>query len=202
VKLQKFEQKVAALAVAAAALVLTVWFVAFWGPEGSSLQAAKKAEAQAAAQVASDQAQIALLRADAPKVAREKVVLQKLVQELPDGPSLDQMLITVNRAAAVSGVKLSSVGTPEPSGWGTPPGSATPVTTAGPQSISLSLGVTGTPARVLRFVSALDTQPRLYVVNSLSLSLPPAGHSVISTTLTVQGFYQSATSNNPVFPGN
>jgi Tfp pilus assembly protein PilO len=200
-RLEKFEQKVAALAVAVIALVLTVWFVAFWRPEGSGLQAAKKAEAQAAEQVASDQAQIAMLRADAPKVAKEKVILQKLLRELPDGPSLDQMLLTINRAAASSGVVLSSVGTPEPSGWGTPPGSTTPVTVAGPQSISISLGVTGTPARVLRFVSALDAQPRLYVVNSFSLSAPPAGHSVVSTSLTVQGFYQSAASNNPVFPG-
>jgi Tfp pilus assembly protein PilO len=199
--LQKFEHKVAALASAAAVLVIVVWFMAFWRPEGSSLRSAEKAESQAAAQVASDEAQIATLRADAPMVAKDKAVLEKLVEELPYGPSLDQMLVTINRAAAAAGVTLSSVGTPEPSGWGTPAGSSSPVTVAGPQSITISLGVTGTPARVLRFVSALDAQTRLYVVSSFSLNEPPAGRSVVSTSLSVEGFFQSAASENPVFPG-
>ena len=200
-KFSKPEQRIGLAAAAAIVVVLVVWFVAFWKPEGSSLRAAQKSEAQAAAQVVSDQAQIATLKADAPKVAKEKAVLQKLVQEVPDGPSLDQMLVTINRAAAASGVALNTVGTPEPSGWGTTAASSPPTTAAGPQYISLSLGVTGSQAQVLRFVSALDAQPRLYVVNSFSLSAPSAGHAAVSTTLTVQGFFESAASNNPTFPG-
>ena len=200
-KLSKPEQRIGLAALAAVLVVFVVWFVAFWKPEGSSLRAAQKSEAQAAAQVASDQAQIATLKADAPKVAKEKAVLEKLVEEVPDGPSLDQMLLTVNRAAASSGITLNTVGTPEPSGWGTPPASSPPTTASGPQYISLSLGVTGSQAQVLKFVSALDAQPRLYVVNSFSLSAPSSGHAAISTTLTVQGFFESAAANNPTFPG-
>ena len=201
-KFSKPEQRIGLVAAAAIVVVLVVWFMAFWKPEGSSLRAAQKSEAQAAAQVASDQAQIATLKADAPKVAKEKAVLQKLVQELPDGPSLDQMLVTINRAASASGVTLTSVGTPEPSGWGSPAGASVPTTAAGPESISLNLGVTGSQATVLKFVSALDAQPRLYVVDSFSLSKPLGGSPVMSTSLTVQGFFESSASNNPTFPGN
>ena len=106
-KFSKPEQRIGLVAAAAIVVVLVVWFMAFWKPEGSSLRAAQKSEAQAAAQVASEQAQIATLKADAPKVAKEKAVLNRLVQEVPDGPSLDQMLVTVNRAAAAAmcGVK-------------------------------------------------------------------------------------------------
>ena len=200
-KFSKPEQRIGLAAAVAIVVVLVVWFMAFWKPEGSSLRAAQKSEAQAAAQVASEQAQIATLKADAPKVVKEKAVLNRLVQEVPDGPSLDQMLVTVNRAAAAAGVTLNAVGTPEPSGWGTPPASSSPTTATGPPYISLSLGVTGSQAQVLKFVSALDAQPRLYVVNSFSLSAPSAGHTAISTTLTVQGFFESAASNNPTFPG-
>ena len=200
--LSKPEQRIGLAALTAIVVVLVVWFMAFWKPEGSSLRAAQKSEAQAAAQVASDQAQIATLKADAPKVAKEKAVLQKLVQELPDGPSLDQMLVTINRAASASGVTLTSVGTPEPSGWGSPAGASVPTTAAGPESISLNLGVTGSQATVLKFVSALDAQPRLYVVDSFSLSKPLGGSPVMSTSLTVQGFFESSASNNPTFPGN
>lgn len=196
------QERVALVALGAVVLVIVVWLVAFWRPEGSSLRTAQKAEAQAAAQVSSDQAQIATLRADAPKVAKEKAVLKKLVQEVPDGPSLDQMLLTINRAASSAGVTLSSVGTPEPSGWGGSSGQSAPTTASGPESISLALGVSGSQSAVLRFVSTLDAQPRLYVVNSFSLTKPTQGGAGVSTSLTVQAFFQSAASNNPTFPGN
>lgn len=201
-KLGKQEERVGLVALGAVVLVLVVWFVAFWRPEGSSLRAAQKNEAQAVAQVSSDQAQIATLRADAPKVAKEKTVLQKLTQEVPDGPSLDQMLRTINSAAAASGVSLTSVGTPEPSGWGASSVSSSPTTGNGPEYITISLDVTGAQARVLRFVSALDAQPRLYVVNSFGLSSAAGASAASSTTLTVQGFFESSTSANPTFPGN
>ena len=196
------QERIGLAALGAVALVVIVWFVAFWRPEGSSLRTAQKNEAQAAAQVSSDEAQIATLRADAPKVKKEKAVLQKLVQEVPDGPSLDQMLVTINRAASAAGITLVSVGTPEPSGWATSSGPSAPAAATGPDSLSLALGVSGSQPEILRFVSTLDAQPRLYVVNSFSLTRPTNNGAAVSTSLTVETFFQSAASNNPTFPGN
>jgi|GEM_PF-2550950 len=202
-KLTKQEERAGLAAAAVIVVVLAAWFMVFWRPEGASLRAAQKAESQAAAQVASDEAQIAALRADAPKVSKEKAVLRKLVEEVPDGPSLDQMLVTIDSAASAAGVKVTSVGTPQPAGWAaTSASSSAPTTASGPQYISLSLEVTGTQARLLKFVSALDAEPRLYVVNDFSLGSPSGAGGTSSTSLTVQGFFESASSNNPTFPGN
>ena len=196
------QERIGLAAVAVVALVVMGWFLAFWRPEGASLRTAQKNEAQAVSQVTSDEAQIATLRADAPKVKKEKAVLQKLVQEVPDGPSLDQMLVTINRAASAAGITLVSVGTPEPSGWAGSSGPSAPAVATGPESLSLALGVSGSQSALLRFVETLDAQPRLYVVNSFSLTRPSSTGAAVSTSLTVEAFFESAASNIPTFPGN
>jgi Tfp pilus assembly protein PilO len=197
----KRNERIAMVALGALIVVVIAWYMAFWRPETSHLKAARTSEAQAASQVASDQAQIASLKADAPKVAQEKAVLEKLVQAVPDGPSLDQMLSTINSAAVGAGVTLTDVGTPEPSGWGGSYSSSAPAVSSGAGSITLTLGVTGPQARVLRFVSALDSEPRLYVVSSFTLGNPSGTSGAMTTSLTVYGFFESASSGNPTFPG-
>lgn len=199
----KRHERAALVGLGAAMVLVIAWYLALWRPEASSLRAARTTESQAATQVASDEGQIVSLRADGAQVAKAKAVLHRLVEAVPDGPSLDQMLSTINRAAASSGVSLTSVGTPTPSGW--PVGSSgatTPTTGTGPSSISLSLGVTGSQAGVLGFIRALDAQPRLYVVSSFGLGTPTAGGAPSSTTLTVEAFFKSAASGIPTFPGD
>ncbi|HMK97825.1 MAG TPA: hypothetical protein VK425_09790 [Acidimicrobiales bacterium] len=194
------QQRIAIVAGATLVVVLALWYVLMWRPETSHLKTARAAEATAAAQLASDQSQLVQLRVEAPKVAKEEAVLLSLVKAVPDGPSLDEVFHTLNSAAGESGVALTSVGSPEPTGWGEAAPSSAPAST-GPSSVSLSLGVSGTISHVLQFIRALDSQPRLYVVQSFSLTTPSPPSGMVSTSITVQTFFQSASSNNPVFPG-
>lgn len=189
-----------ALAVlGAVVLVLLVWYAAIWRPATSRLRTARSVESQAAAQVAQDRAQIAQLKADAPEVAAAKAVLGHLTNLVPEDPALDQLLGYVRQAAAEAGVALTDVGTPTPAGW---PGSA-PVgptssagpTTGGPQSISVSLTVSGSSAAMLQLITDLGHEPRLFVVQTATIADKGGG------ALTVEAFYQAATSGNPTYPG-
>ncbi len=199
------QQKLIALGALAAVLVVAVvWYMALWKPEGASLKTAQASLQQAQGQVATDQAQLAQLKAQVPKVKGERAVLKKLVQAVPNGPSLDQALTTLRAAARRAGVTLQSVSVPEPTGWGTPASSpaGTPASPSGPLSLGLSVAATGSQAQLLAFVRAVDAQPRLYVVNSFALSsVGNTGTGHESTTFSINTFYASSSATSPVFPG-
>jgi Tfp pilus assembly protein PilO len=201
-------RRVALIGLAGLVVVVGAWYTLFWRSETSHLKAEQKAEAQAASNVASLQGQVAALTALQKKMPAERAALAKLREAVPDGPSLDQLIDAITTAAAQGHVALNSIGTPEPSGWGgsTASGPAPATSGAGPQSLSVSIGVNGTPAGLLKFVTALDSQPRLFVVDSFSLSgvsqpggagpAGPQGGAQGGTSLTVEAFYVSAQSSD------
>jgi Tfp pilus assembly protein PilO len=200
----KKQQLIVVVAGLAIVVVIVAWYAALWSPETSRLKTAQASEVQAAAQVSSAQAQVTQLRADQSKVAQEEALYRELVKAVPNGPSLDQMLRTINAAAKSAGITLTSVGTPEPTNWGAAKTGTSPTTGAGPASMSVTLGVEGGNAQVLGFVTALDKEPRLYVVNSFTLSTAMGGaasNGSNTATLQVETFFASAASGNPVFPG-
>lgn len=194
-------QKVVGLAAAAAVLIVAVaWYMAFWKPEVGRLKTAQANLAQVNSQVATDQAQLAALKAQAPKVKSERAVLKKLVQAVPNGPSLDQALRTVRNAASTAGIKIQSLSVPPPANWGGAGVSAS--ATGGPINLPLSVAATGTQSQLLGFVRALDAQPRLYVVTAFGLTASGgAGAHQVSTTFSINSFYASSTATSPVFPG-
>lgn len=243
----KQQQRIALIALVAVVVVLGAWYAAFWRPETSHLKAAQSNQAQAAAQLTADQAQLAQLQAERPKLAAEKKTLARLVQAVPNGPSLDQLLRTISTAAHSAGVFVTAVSTPQPTGWGASassvgatPGSASAPTAGpaatgstatgaastsaastssgtaasaaapaaqGPGAVQVTVNVTGLNAHILNFITALDAQPRIYVVDSFGLQAPStSGSSVnspslLSTGIVLQAFYESAGSGNPTFPG-
>lgn len=194
-------QKLVGVAAAAAVLVVAAaWYVAFWRPEVGRLTTAQANLQQVNSQVSTDQGQLNQLEAAIPKVKPERAVLDKLVQAVPNGPSLDQALRTVRDAARRSGIKLQSLSVPPPSGWGDT--ASPPTSSTGPLSLGISVAATGSQAELLGFVRALDAQPRLYVVTAFGLN-SSAGVSTAheSTTFSINAFYASGSAASPVFPG-
>jgi hypothetical protein len=216
-------RRVALIALAGLVIVTGIWYVAFWGPESSQLKTARTDEAQAETNVVSLTGQLAGIRAELRQLPGERATLALLNQAVPEGPSLDELLKTITAAAAKAHVGLTSIGTPQPAGWGTS-AAAQGAAPAGPPTITLSIGITAASnLEILNFVTALETQPRLYVVDSLALqdfagTGSPAsakgsgksltGHSagaseatnadpVQATSITVQAFYVTASSNDP-----
>ena len=216
-------RRVALIGLVSLLVVIGIWYVAFWGPENSQLKKARSNEAQAETSVVSLSAQLAAMRAQVRQVPAERATLALLNEAVPEGPSLDELLKTITAAAAKAHVGLISIGTPEPAGWGSP-ATAAAAPPPGPPTITLSIGINVTSSlQILDFVTALEAQPRLYVVDGVDLpDLPGAasvpsdkgsgksltGHSAggsaagdtaagQATSLTVQAFYVSASSNDP-----
>jgi len=191
-------EHIAAGAAGAVLLIVLIWYVALWGPEGKHLNTAHQRLTQAQAQVANAQEQLFLLQAEKPKLKAEEKVLQHLITALPNGPSLDQLLRTVHQAGVAAGVDISAVSTPQPSGWASGAGApAQAVAGGGPQFITLGVDVSGTPAEILQFVRALDEQPRIYVVTSFALG----STANVQTNLSVEAFFVSGATTDPTFPG-
>jgi Tfp pilus assembly protein PilO len=197
-------RRVALIALGGLLVVVAGWYVVFWRAESSHLQALKAQEAKAAANVSQLDAQLSALRVLQREVPAEKAALNKLDQDIPEGPSLDQLLDVVNHAASQAGVALTAISTPEPTGWGGMASAQGTTTGPGPQSMSLSISVNGSNAGLLRFITALDSAPRLLVVDNFSLnsssqrSLSGSSQSSTgSTGLTVETYYVSSAAGDP-----
>ncbi|MGC8626852.1 MAG: hypothetical protein ACP5VR_04715 [Acidimicrobiales bacterium] len=195
-------KRVVAGAVAVIVVVVIAWYAALYRPEVRRVATLDSEQGQLASKVSGLQAQFLALRAEQRRVPAERVALKALQQAVPDGPSLDQLLREVNEAAQVSGVRLTSIGTPAPTGWGASGGTTGQSTSTGVPSLAVSLSVNGSSAQVLRLVTALDKQKRLFVVRSFNLNEgSTTGGGGQSTNLVVDAFYANASSDVPTFPG-
>jgi Tfp pilus assembly protein PilO len=192
------QQRIVIVAAVAIVVVLGAWFGALWHPETSRLKSAQASESAAVVGLSTVKDQLVALKSEEPMVAREAAVLRDLIGAVPNGPSLDQMLRTINAAAIESGAAITSVGTPQPAGWGAA-SSTTAAAQSGPTSMTVALGVEGTDAQLLKLVTALNSEPRLYVITALSLSATLAGGGVGSTGLTVEAFFVPTVGSNPLF---
>jgi Tfp pilus assembly protein PilO len=194
-------RRVALIALAGFLVVVAGWYLVFWRSESSHLRALKAQESKAAANVSQLGSQLSGLRVLQREVPAEKAAIDKLDEDIPQDPSLDQLLDAVNHAAKTAGVGLVSISTPPPSGWGT--GTNTQSTTAGggPQIMTLSISVDSNNSGLLRFITALDSAPRLFVVDNFSLNNSAPG-AIGSTGLTVETYYVSSTSGDPASTSN
>lgn len=191
-------RRVALITLAGLLVVVAGWYMVFWRSETSHLHVLKTQESKAAANVSQLEAQLAALRVLQREVPAEEAALGKLNQDVPQGPSLDELLDVITHAATVAGVTLTSISTPEPSDWGglgtTSAQAATG--TSGPQAMTLSISVNTNNSGLLRFITALDSAPRLFVVDNFSLN-SSSESAIGSTALTVETYYVSSASGDP-----
>jgi Tfp pilus assembly protein PilO len=190
-------RRVALIALVGLFVVVGGWYIAFSRPESSHLNALRVQETKAEANLSQLQVQLDSLRVLQREVPAEQAALNRLNQDVPEGPSLDQLLDVINHAASVAGVSLTSIGTPEPSGWGGSGSTAGATTGPGPQTMTLSISVTSNNAGLLRFITALDSAPRLFLVDNFSLA-NSSQNSSGSTSLNVETYYVSSASGDPV----
>ncbi len=189
-------RRVALIALAGFLVVVAGWYLVFWRSESSHLQALKAQESKAAANVSQLETQLSALRTLQREVPAEKAAINKLDQDIPKGPSLDQLLDDVSHAATAAGVRLASITTPQPSGWGSGTGTQTTTGGSGPQTMTLAISVDGNNTGLLRFITALESAPRLFLVDNFSLNNAAPG-ATGSTGLTVETYYASSAAADP-----
>ena len=153
----------------AGVLVVILWLVALWLPQGSALSAAKKRKDEAQAQGATLRDQLKRLqdaRRDQPLKQSE---LETLRVAIPDDPNLAQFILDANDAASRSGIDFLSI-TPSQPTAPSAAASGTSGASAAPVPIRIGMTIAGGYFQVLDFINRLNALPRIVVVDSLSMS--------------------------------
>ncbi|MGP8208946.1 MAG: hypothetical protein ACLQVK_23330 [Acidimicrobiales bacterium] len=206
-------RRIALITLGALVIVVGAWYGALWRPAQKHLATLRSEQTVAANNVMTLQAQADALRGEQKQLPKDRVELSQLQAAIPNGPSLDQLIKVIDNAAHQAGVSLTSLATPAPAGWGTNGAASSAATGPGPQDFQVGVGLSGSDRGVLQFVTDLDSQPRLFVVDSFSLNSAPGSTAAATAataaapatpgayTVSVTAFYISATANNPVFPG-
>ena len=160
-------------------VLVLLWFVALWGPQGSALSGARKRANDATQQGATLRDQLARLQQARRDQPIKQSQLETLRVAIPDDPNLAQFILDANDAASRAGIDFLSISPTPPTAQGQ--GQATTATTvAGGAAGGAAAGATTVPIRiamsinggyfqVLDFVNRLDRLPRLVVVDGLTI---------------------------------
>lgn len=156
----------------AGVLVVILWLVALWLPQGSALSAAKKRKDEAQAQGATLRDQLKRLQDARRDQPLKQSQLETLRVAIPDDPNLAQFILDANDAASRSGIDFLSITPTQPTA---PSGATTGTTVAGggsatPVPIRIGMTIAGGYFQVLDFINRLNALPRIVVVDSLTMS--------------------------------
>lgn len=168
------------VAAAAAVVLVLLWYVAIFRPENHHLTAAHKADAAAQAQITQLQQQVTKLEALKRQIPADNAKLSTLDAAVPATPDLKDVLDQLHNLATTTGCELTAVN-PASSGSSSAPAS-------GPQSLSLTMSVSGSYPQLMAFFSGLSHLPRAVVVDGASIGQAGGG---LEAQITSQIFYSS-----------
>ena len=157
-------------AVLVLVVILVGWFEGFSQPESHHIANLQGQEQVAAGKVAQLDAQYSALIHSEKRLPAERAALARLSEAVPNGPELDNLVKSLWAASSASGTQLINISSPQPVDFG----AATPAIISGPAAIDLTISVSGSPAQVETLVNHLDSEPRMFVVDSFSLQNPAA----------------------------
>ena len=153
------------IGVAMGFVVLLAWFFLFWSPAGKDLNKAKTDRAAAIQHRDELQGRLARLK----KLDPEKIqaARDQFAALVPDKDAIDDFILEVNDRATKTNINFVSVSPQQPSAAPAAPGAAA----AGvPTPIALQLSINGDYLSILHFLEAMRDGPRLFTVDTMSLS--------------------------------
>lgn len=147
------------LAVAGVLVVVLVWVLAFFLPQGHKLSSLQADEQNLQAEVNAGNARVARLRVESQHSSQIQAMVKKLESYAPATSDISYISVLSN-AAKATGVTVTSLG----------PG--TPVAVSGSpfDSIPISATVNGTYDNLLGFIKAVYQLPRLTDIDSVQVS--------------------------------
>ena len=174
------------VALGAAVLLLVVWFLLLWGPQGGRLRDAEDRRTAAESANTALELRLARLQASQDRATELMAELEELRRAVPDDPELAQFILDANDIATSAGVDFLSItpGVPSPAGEG-----------GGPPVITLNVSVRGTYESVLDYLRLLEELPRIVVVDALGLT--PGDDDTLSVSITARMFATTAPSVAP-----
>jgi Tfp pilus assembly protein PilO len=149
------------LTIGAAAVIVLVWLIAFYAPQGKNLSKYQTQRQQLQQQQAGLEAQLVQLRATSRAVPKLVALQSQLEGLIPPTPDIYNYITLMSNTATASGIQLVSL---------TPTNTPAPVAGTDLQSIAVTLTANGTYDDTLGFMKAIYALPRLTVINSVTIS--------------------------------
>ncbi len=145
-------------AIGIALVVLLIWLLAVFNPEGHKLAAVNDSVQQAQSQQNALDARLAQLKAYSKESATFQALSSRLSSAVPATSDLYNYITEISNAASATGVSVQNVN-PQ-----------TPVSEGNVAVIPLTVSVKGTYDQTLAFMKALYALPRLTVISSVQIS--------------------------------
>jgi Tfp pilus assembly protein PilO len=165
------------IAVGVAVLVLLIWLVAVFVPEGHKLGALNTKAQQAQTQEAVLENRLARLKIYSTESAEFETLSQRLTAAVPSTTDVYDYITAISNAGSATGVDIISV---DP---------AAAVAAGGVAAIPVTVSVTGTYDQTLAFIKALYALPRLTVITTVSMTGGGAGSNRSSQLTDQFGLY-------------
>ncbi len=139
-------------------VVVLIWFVAVFVPEGHKLAADNLKEQQAQAQQTALQDRLARLRAYSKESSEFEALSQRLAAAVPATTDVYDYITAISNAASATGVKVTSI---DPS---------TGALSGNVAIVPVTVSAQGTYDQTLAFIKALYALPRLTIITQVSIS--------------------------------
>ena len=149
------------ISLAVGLVVLLIWALAFFLPQGKDLSKYRAQQQQLQTQQASLQAQLAQLRATSKATPKLLALQAEYTDLVPPTADIYNYINLMSSTAAANGMHLVSI---------TPSSAGTPVPGTSLLQIPVSLVTSGSYDSTLGFIKAVYALPRLTVIDSMSLT--------------------------------
>ncbi len=148
------------IGIAVGLVVLLIWLVAFFLPQGSKLSKLNTHNAALQTQVAEGNAKVATLRREALSTPTLQAMAKQLSASVPNTADIFNYITALQNAATAAGVTVTTL-TPNQPATSTGQAFAT---------IAVQMDVTGTYDGILNLIKGLYALPRLTTINSIAIS--------------------------------
>lgn len=171
--LATLRQRNVLIAVGAGVVILLIWLVAVFIPEGHKLASINSNVQQARSEQASLQTRLARLKAYSQESGQFQALAQRLAAAVPATTDVYDYITAISNAATATGMAVSGI-SPDPA-----------AADGNVAVIPVTVAATGTYQQSLAFMKALYALPRLTVISQINISGGGTGTNR-STILTEQ----------------
>ncbi len=152
-----FRQRKVLISIAVALVVMLIWLIAVFNPEGHKLAAVNASVQSAQTEQSTLLARLALLKLYSKESSTFEALSDRLTAAVPTTTDVYDYITAISNAASSTGVSVQDV---DP---------ATAVSAGGVGVIPVSVSAKGTYDQTLAFIKALYALPRLTVISAITI---------------------------------
>jgi len=154
------KNRTALLAIAGILLIIIIWLLVFFIPQGNKLSKLDAKATTLQAQVQAGQAKVTLLKKEALNTPALEAISQQLTSYVPPDPGIYPYITTISNTANSAKVNIVSLA----------PGTPMAVPGTNFLSIGFTVAVSGTYDQFLSFIQGIYALPRLTQINTVSIT--------------------------------